>query len=77
MRLMKCRQCGAEVREGKACAEHLYDLLLGEPSSGDSDLEVAALFVVQHPSTHSAECLDLARRFLAARRSSLKGPHLN
>jgi hypothetical protein len=69
MRLLKCRQCGASTRDGKACAEHLYEwLLAGDPCRADN-LEIAALFALKHPTTHSEECLELARQYLARQRS--------
>jgi hypothetical protein len=69
MRLLKCRQCGAPTHDGKACAEHLYEwLLAGGPCRADN-LEIAALFALRHPTTHSEACLELAREYLARQRS--------
>jgi hypothetical protein len=68
MRLLRCRQCGAITRDGKACAEHLYEWLLADSPCRADNLEVAALFALKHPTTHSEECLALAREYLARER---------
>src|SRR5690242_683458 len=65
MRLLKCRQCGHVAHDGKACAEHLYEWLLTDGSCGADHLEIAALYALKHPTTHSKECLELARQYLA------------
>lgn len=65
MRLLKCRQCGAVAHDGKACAEHLYEWLLADSPCRADSLEVAALFALRHPTTHSEACLELAREYLA------------
>ena len=69
MRLLKCRQCGAVTHDGKACAEHLYEWLIGGGPCRAENLEIAALFALKHPTTHSEECLELAREYLARQRS--------
>ena len=69
MRLLRCRQCGAVTHDGKACAEHLYEWLLADSPCRADHLEVAALFALKHPTTHSEECLELAREYLARERS--------
>jgi Tfp pilus assembly protein PilV len=69
MRLLRCRQCGAATHDGKACAEHLYEWLLADSPCRADNLEVAALFALKHPTTHSEECLQLAREYLARARS--------
>jgi hypothetical protein len=69
MRLLRCRQCGAATHDGKACAEHLYEWLLADSPCRADNLEIAALFALKHPTTHSAECLELAREYLARKGS--------
>ena len=64
MRAIKCPQCGAQAHDGRACAEHLYDLWIRARRRGTNYLEIAARFALQHPATHSQECLQFARRYL-------------
>lgn len=64
MRALKCPQCAAQADDGRACAERLYDLWVWARRRGTNYLEIAARFALQHPATHSQECLQFARRYL-------------
>jgi hypothetical protein len=67
---LTCRQCGAQVHDGKTCAELLFDLICAGPAVDERTcLRAAARYALQHPGTHSKECLDLARGYLDAERT--------
>jgi hypothetical protein len=71
---LTCRQCGARVHEGKTCADVLFELICGERADERACLEAAARYALQHPGTHSQECLELARGYLEPEHRTTEAP---
>lgn len=56
-----CPDCGAPVAAGKRCPDRLYELLLKNGMHEARYRLAVACFALQHPHTHSANCLAVAR----------------
>jgi hypothetical protein len=61
MSTSRCPDCGAPTGAGKRCADRLYDLLLEDRTREAQYRLAVACFALQHPHTHSANCLAVAR----------------
>jgi len=62
MSASRCPDCGAPSAAGKRCPDRLYDLLVLKQRGHEAQYRLAvACFALQHPRTHSANCLAVAR----------------
>jgi hypothetical protein len=61
MSAIRCADCGAPSGAGKRCPDRLYDLLLKDRMHEAQYRLAVACFALQHPRTHSANCLAVAR----------------
>jgi hypothetical protein len=57
----RCSDCGASSSDGHSCADRLYDLLQMCREQETQYRLALACFALQHPHTHSANCLAVAR----------------
>lgn len=58
----RCPDCGAPSHEGKSCPDRLYEMLLVSYREHEPQYRLAlACFALQHPHTHSSNCLAVAR----------------
>jgi hypothetical protein len=57
----RCPDCGARAADGKSCADRLYEVLLDYRGREAQYGLALACFALQHPHTHSANCLAVAR----------------
>ena len=58
----RCADCGAPSGAGKSCPDRLYELLVLKCREHEAQYRLAlACFALQHPRTHSANCLAVAR----------------
>ena len=63
----RCPDCGAPSNDGKSCPDRLYELLQLNYREQEAHYRLAlACFALQHPHTHSANCLAVARFQLEA-----------
>ena len=57
-----CVECGAPLDDGRSCPDRLYELLLLKYRQHEAQYRLAAAcYAIQHPRTHSPNCLALAR----------------
>ena len=56
-----CPDCGASSSDGHSCPDRLYELLLMCREQETQYRLALACFALQHPHTHSANCLAVAR----------------
>ena len=62
MSKLRCPDCGAQTGEGQSCADRLYELLQTEDRLSEARHRLTlACFALQHPRTHSSNCLAVAR----------------
>jgi hypothetical protein len=62
MTKLRCPDCGAQTGEGQRCADRLYGLLQLEDRVPEARRRLMlACFALQHPRTHSSNCLAVAR----------------
>jgi hypothetical protein len=61
MSTSRCPDCGAPSAAGQRCSDRLYDLLLTDRMDEAQFRLAVACFALQHPHTHSANCLAVAR----------------
>jgi Family of unknown function (DUF5946) len=58
----RCADCGTPSGDGQSCPDRLYELLLQNYRGQEAQHRLAlACFALQHPHTHSANCLAVAR----------------
>lgn len=57
----RCPDCGLPSSDGKSCPDRLYELLLSCRERDGQYRLALACFALQHPHTHSANCLAVAR----------------
>ena len=57
----RCPDCGAPSSDGESCPDRLYELLQTRGEQEEHTRLALACFALQHPHTHSANCLAVAR----------------